>query len=103
MSVGHREEDSGPGLKSPTSEQLAVMREKLKTTTERVDRLWEDVDEMSDSISDVKKVQIGQGAKLEAVIEFHAELKKYARWAITGVFGLIALQLIQLILKKGTP
>lgn len=58
---------------------------------------------MADILSDVRKVQVGQGMKLETLVEFHTELKKYARWAITGVFGVIFLQVLQLVLKKGTP
>jgi hypothetical protein len=98
-----REEDSGPGHKPGSSAYDAIARERIKSIEGRVQELWEDVDEMGDTISDVKKVQIGQGVKLEAVIEFHIELKKYARWVITGVFGIIGLQVIQLILKKGAP
>lgn len=97
------EEDSNPGVSGDTARYVAVIRERLKATDRRVDELWGDMDEMSDAISDVKKVQIGQGTKLETLIEFHLEIKKYARWAVTGVFGLIALQVAALIFKKGVP
>jgi len=58
---------------------------------------------MSEAISDVKKVQIGQGATIQELVAFHKELKAYARLAIVGLFGAVAIQVLQLVLKKGIP
>ena len=85
------DEDSEPGVKGNTSEQVAVIRERLKATDKRVGELWGDVDEMAEDISAFKRVQAEQNTvqavqatTLETLIEFHKEIKKYATWAIMG-------------------
>jgi hypothetical protein len=97
----HGDEDSEPGQRNVTYDPIA--RERIKSTASRVEDLWRDVDEMSESISDVKKVQIGQNATIQELVAFHKELKAYAKLAIVGLFGAVAIQVLQLVLKKGMP
>lgn len=95
------DEDSGPGHGTTIRDSIA--RERLRSHSKRLDDLSTGVGVMGKEISDVRSRQTKQETKVETLIEFHVELKRYARFAITGVFGIIGLQIIQLILKKGSP
>jgi hypothetical protein len=95
------DEDSEPGHGTKIHDPIA--RERLKAQAARLDEINGRVERVDDEISDVKKVQIGHGATISELVGFHKDLKSYARLAIVGLFGAVALQVLQLVLKKGTP
>lgn len=91
------DEDSGPGV---NRHRDPVAWERLRTHSKRLDEIGERVGAMDEEISDFKKVQIVQGTKIETLIGFHEEIKKYARWAVMGLVGVIGMQVLQLVLAK---
>lgn len=97
------DDDSGPGYRHGTAEAWAVLRERVKAHGRTLVELEADARERDEKISDVRKVQIMQGTKIEELITFHKDLKNYARVVILGLFGAVGMQVLQLILKKGSP
>lgn len=76
-----------------------IARERISDHDRRLEGAEERVGAIDMEISDVRRTVIQTVTKLEEVISFHKELKKYASIAILGILGLLGTQLWQMIVK----
>lgn len=85
-----------------SEESVAVAWERLRSHSQRLEDLGGEVASLGDEISDFKKVQIVQGTKIETLIGFHEDIKKYVRMGVVAILGVIGMQVLQLVLAKPT-